>query len=180
MGMYKVKWTRLQAEILRFLCIQAGKSFNSRGLARSLKVSPTAISKAIKDLEKDELIKIERSKTMNLTSIELNRDNQKAIEFKRTENLKLIYESNITEVLEDNFPGCTIMLFGSYSKGEDITSSDIDIAIIGTKGKEIEITKFDKLLERDISINFYKSWEIDKHLRNNILNGIVLSGSVEI
>ncbi len=54
------------------------------------------------------------------------------------------------------------------------------IAIIGTAGKEIDSVKFDRLLERTVFINFYRSWKIDNHLRSNILNGIVLSGSVEI
>ena len=188
MDMYKINWTRLQAKIFRFLCIKAGQGFNLRGVARLLKVSPTAVSNAIQGLEKDGLIKVEKSKTMNLTSIEFNRDNQRAIELKRTENLKLIYESGLAEFLEDKFTGCAIILFGSYSRGEDVWTnekeghkSDIDIAIVGTRGKEIGLTNFDKLLERTISINFYKSWgEIHKHLKNNILNGVILSGGVDL
>lgn len=82
----------------------------------------------------------------------------------------------------------TVILFGSYSRGDDVWineteghKSDIDIAIIGTKGKEIKLTRFDKLLERTIIINFYPSFkEIHKHLRDNILNGILLSGSVDL
>ena len=188
MDMYKLKWTRLQSEIFRFLCIKAGQSLNLRGVARPLKVSPTAVSKAVNDLEKEALIVIKKSKTMNLTSVEFNRDNQKAINLKRVENLKMIYESGLVEFLEDNFPGCTIILFGSYSRGDDVWTngdeehkSDIDITIIGTGRKEIKLTKFDKLLERTIFINFYSSFkEIHKHLRDSILNGILLAGSVDI
>ncbi len=182
MNTYKLKWTRLRTEIFRFLCIKAGQNFNLRGIAKFLSVSPTAVSNSLSDLKRADLIKIESSKTMNLMSIEFNRDNQKAIEFKRAENLRLIYESGIVNFLEGKFQGCTIILFGSYSKGEDTLNSDIDIAIIGTKGKEVEdeLSNFDKRLERTINVNFYKSWNITPNLRNNILNGIVLRGSVEI
>lgn len=186
--MYHIKWTRLQAEVFRLLCIKAGFSVNLRGIARLLKKSPTAVSNALQNLEKEGLIKIKKEGNINLLSIEFNRDNQVAIELKRVENLRMVYESKLAKFLEDSFPGCTIILFGSYSRGDDIWvdesqghKSDIDIAIIGTKGKEIETTKFDKFLERTVIINFYPSFkEIHKHLRDSILNGILLSGSVDI
>lgn len=185
MDMYKVKWTKLQAGIFRFLCIKAGQSLNLRGVARPLKVSPTAVSNALIELEKEGLVKAEKSKTINLMSIEFNRDNKKAVEMKRVENLKMIYESGLSDFLFNEFPGCTIILFGSYSRGEDTwieeNRSDIDIAVIGTKRKEVDLTKFDKMLERTVIINFYGSWkDIHKHLKNNILNGIVLSGGIEL
>ena len=188
MNIYKLKFTRLQNEIFRLLCIKAGSSLNQRDLAKTLNVSPTAISKALPLLEKEGLIKIRRLNKINLLSIEFNRDNQIAINLKKIENLKMIYESELLNFLNDAFLGCTIILFGSYSKGEDINmtileghKSDIDIAIIGMKDKKIDLTKFEKILEREININFYESWKIiDKHLKNNILNGIILHGGVEL
>lgn len=187
MDMYQLKWTRLQSQIFRFLCIKAGQNFNIRSIALPLKVSPTAVSKSINELEEEQLIKIKKAEKINLFSIEFNRDNQRAIQLKRVENLKMIYESGLADFLFNEFPGCTIILFGSYSLGEDVwygekdqRSSDIDIAIIGTKGKEINLSKYYSLLERNVSINFYKSWEeIHKHLKNNILKGILLSGEIE-
>lgn len=180
MDMYKVKWTRLQTEIFRFLCVKTGIKFNAREIAKELKVSPTAISNALPEVEKESLVRVERLKNMNLLLIEFNRENQKAIDLKRVENLRMIYQSGIVEFLEDSFPGCAIILFGSYSRGEDIFSSDIDIGIIGTKGKEIDLSKFCRILEREVIINFYVSWDIDKNLRNNILNGIVLNGGISL
>lgn len=186
--MYKLKWTRLQSEIFRLLCIKAGQTLNLRSLARSLKVSPTAVSQALSGLEKEKWVTIKRSKTINLLSIELNRDNPKAVQLKQVENLKMIYESGLADFLYNKFPGCTIILFGSYSRGEDVyfgegvdNNSDIDIAIIGIESKEENLNKFEKVLERTISINYYKSWKgIHKHLKDNILNGILLSGGVEL
>ena len=191
MDTYKVKWTQLEAEIFRFLCIKSGSSFNLREIARPLQISPTSVSNSLKKLEKEGLVKITRSKTMNLHSIELNKDNPYATELKRIENLKLIYETGLAEFLKNTFPGCAIFLFGSYSRGEDVWSdekeghtSDIDIAIIGMESKtdiQFKVTKFDKLLERKVTINFYSSWkDIHKDLKENILRGIIIKGDIEL
>jgi len=175
-------------EILRLLCIKSGQALNLRGIAKLLKTSPTAVSNSLDELEKEHLIKINKSKTMNLFLIEFNRDNVKAIEFKKTENLRMFYDSGIYDFLFNEFPGCAIILFGSYSRGEDVlgsenlgNSSDIDISIIGTKGKQMNLIKFEKMLERKIIINFYQSFkEIHKHLKENIFNGFILSGGIEL
>lgn len=181
MDIYKLKWTRLQNEILRFLSINTGKSFNQRTIAKKLKVSPTAVSNALKELEKSEMISIKKENNMNLTLVEFNRDSQKAIDFKRTENLKIIYESKLVNFLEDNFPGSVIILFGSYSYGEDTIDSDIDISIVGCKEKSFNLETFEKILKKEIRINFYESFnEIHKNLRSNLFNGIILSGRISL
>lgn len=181
MDIYKLKFTGLQQEIFRLLCVKAGKTLNQREISILLKVSPTAISKSLPLLEKEDLIEVERSGTMNLTSIKLNRENNRVIGLKRVENLKILYESGLNEFLEEKFPGATIILFGSYSRGEDIYSSDLDIAIIGSKEKDILLNKFDKLLERKIFLHFYSSFkEIEKEIKENIFSGIVLSGGIEL
>ena len=136
--------------------------------------------KIAKKLEKEEIISVNRDKE-NAFSIELDLDNEAVISLKRVENLKMLYESGLAHFLRDKFPGCTAILFGSYSRGEDIHSSDIDIAIVGTKDKEINLKEYEKMLGKNIIVNFYVSFrEINKHLRNNMLNGIILSGSVSI
>ena len=179
MDNYKLKFTRLQNEILRFLFIKAGESFNQNALSRALKVTPTAVSKALDDLEKEELISIEKDKDTNHLSIKLNTQNPDIFWMKRTENLRLLYESGLVEYLTEKFPGGAIILFGSYAFGEDTVNSDIDIAVIGCSGKKLELSKFEKILERAIIVQHYKLSETDKNLRSNILNGITLHGVVE-
>src|SRR3989344_3619517 len=181
MDTYKLKLTRLQNEMFRFLSIKAGMKFNQRRIAKLLGVSPTAVAKALPLLEKEELIKYEKGDNINLNSVSFNQDSSKAVFFKKIENLKLIYEVGLVKFLFNEFPGCTVVLFGSYSNGEDTTISDIDIAVIGSKNKEVDLDGFNKKLERTVNINFYESWKgINKHLKNNILNGITLSGAVEL
>ncbi len=179
MDIYKLNWTQLQSEIFSLLCKRAGEKLSQREIAHILNVSPTAVANSLKILKKDNLITIEKTKTINFISF--NRDEHKAIELKRVENLRNIYLSCFSDYLGLELAGGTIILFGSYSKGEDTKESDIDIAVIGRKDKQIDLTKYEKELEREININFYPSFkEIHKHLKNNILNGILLVGSVEL
>ncbi len=178
-------WTRLQAGLFRLLCMRAGQSLSMRGIASLLNVSPAAVSKALPLLEKEGLVRMEKSATMNLLSIGFNRDNEIAVGLKRAENLRMIYESGLYSFLFEEFPGCTIMLFGSYSRGEDVCNenacSDIDMAVIGAKEKRAELARFEKALGRRVSLNFYGSWGgIHRRLKNSILSGILLKGSVEL
>lgn len=179
MDIYKLNFTILQLEIFSLLCIKAGEKLSQREIAKILKVSPTAITNSIKKLEQNHLIKVEKTKTINFISF--NREWQKAVDLKRAENLKNIYISGLSEYLEKELAGGTIILFGSYSRGEDTNTSDIDLAVIERKDKILYFEEYEKHLNRKININFYKSWnDIHKNLKNNILNGILLHGSVEL
>ena len=175
----KLKFTRLEQEIFSLLSNRSGEKLSQREIAKLLHVSPTAVSKSVKGLIREKIVKIEKIKNINFISF--NRDNEKAIELKRIENLKQLYLSGLSDYLLNNLPGATVILFGSYSKGEDIFNSDIDIAVIEKKEKTLELDKYEKLLNRNIHILWFNSWKkINKHLLNNILNGIVLHGSVQL
>ena len=178
---YKLKLTTLQQEILKLLFVKVGSSLNQRQIARLLEVTPPAVMKAVPKLEKEKLICIHQDKDTRRWSIELNRDNHKVTQLKRADNLKQIYESGFADFLEKEFAGGTIILFGSYSRGEDTINSDLDIAIIGRKDKVIDLTDYEKILERKININFYDKFKnIHHHLKENLCNGIVLFGGVEL
>ncbi len=180
MEIYKLKFTRLQLEIFRLFCIKAGCQLNQSQVARFLKVTPTAVAKALPLIEKEDLIKIARG-TTNLNLIELNRDSQNTLELKRAENLKLLFESGLPAFLEESLPGATIALFGSYARGDDTIKSDIDIAVIGTSEKEISLGEYEKKLEKEIRINYYKNFKnVNRYLKSSICNGITLSGGIEV
>ena len=171
---YKLKFTRLQQEILRFLFVKSRKSFNARGLARGLGVSSTAVLKALKYLKKEKLVKIEKDKESGRLLIELNKESERVFYMKRIFNLSSVYESGLVSFLHDTFPGAVIILFGSYSNAEDTINSDIDIAVIGVKMQETNLNKFEKILERKIQINYFKDFNINKNLKENILRGIYI------
>lgn len=180
-NLYKLKLTNLQQEILRLLFVKAGVSLNQRQIANHLKVTPPAVMKALPNLERQDMIKLRKDKETKRWSIEVNRDNHKVMQLKRVDNLKQFYESGLADFLEKEFAGATIILFGSYSRGEDSVGSDIDIAIIGRKDKSIDLTIYEKILEREINLSFYDSFKnIHKYLKENLCNGIVIVGGIEL
>lgn len=180
-NIYKQRLTNLQQEILRLLFIKTGTQINARRISKILEVSQPAVSKALPFLEKENLIKVDKDKESKRFSIEINTGNRKIMHLKRVENLRFLYESGFVDFIEGEFAGATIILFGSYSRGEDTEKSDIDIAIIGRKNKIINLEYYEKMLERKINLNFYDSLKsMHKNLKENILNGTVLIGGVEL
>ena len=180
-NIYKLKLTSLQQGILRLLFVKVGILLNQRQISNFLGVTQPAVIKALPALEKEKLIKIYQDKETKRWSIELNRDNHKVMQLKRVDNLKQIYETGLADFLEKEFAGAAIILFGSYSRGEDIINSDIDLAVVSRKDKIVDTANYEKLLERKININFYISFKnIHKNLKENLCNGIVLSGGIEL
>jgi predicted nucleotidyltransferase len=180
-NIYELKLTNLQQKILRLLFVNFGRELNALNIAKALSVSQPAVSKSLHLLIKENYIISEKDKDSGRYSIKLNQDNHKVIQLKRADNLKLIYESGFADFLEKEFAGATIILFGSYSRGEDTIHSDLDIAIIGRKDKLLDVKNFEEIFEREININFYESFgDIHKNLRENLFNGILLYGGIEI
>ena len=137
MDMYKLKFTRLQYEIIRILMIKAGEKLTQRQIAGYLKVSPTAVAKSIPELEKDSMILVKKSDKMNLNLVELNRASHKVLELKRTENLKMIFESGLSDFLEEKYPSGTIIIFGSFARLMAGKDSDLDLFIISNKEEKL-------------------------------------------
>lgn len=181
MDIYKEKFTKLEREIIRFLSINSGNNYNQREIALTLKVSPTAVANSLKKLEKERIIELKKGKNTRPSEITLNLHNDKVFYVKRVENFRSIYESGLAEFLFDKFPGATIILFGSYSFGEDSSNSDIDIAVVGAASIKIDIASFESKLTKKIIIQYFKSFDkISKNLKESILNGIILKGSVRL
>ena len=110
---------------------------------------------------------------------------------KKTLNLKLYYnlekirESNIIQDLEKVFNLPVIILFGSYASAMDDKTSDIDICLISNIEKKFPTEKYEKKLNRKISLHKFskdgwkKTRKSNPNLINNICGGIVLSGELE-
>ena len=102
-------------------------------------------------------------------------------------NLEMIYESKILEeVYKEIKHPRTVILFGSYRKGDDTEESDIDIAveIIGDEEliiKEIIIfSQFGYRKNVKANLHIFSRNNINNNLFSNIANGIVLDGFLEV
>jgi len=77
-------------------------------------------------------------------------------------------------------------LFGSFRKGEDLSNSDIDIAIESEDCEDYKIVALrelsaqEKEINRKIQIHLFNRNSIDNGVFNNIANGILLWGFLEV
>lgn len=164
--------TRLQERILDLLYDYPTTQFNQRELAEKLKASPTAVAKALPALK--ESIKVEKSYPLRI-SLRTGFENEK-----RISNLRKIHDSGLATHLFESYPGCTLVLFGSYSRGEDTERSDIDIAIVGAEDDNTSLEKYERTLNRTINLQYFPDWNISGNLKESIINGIVLKGYIEL
>jgi len=152
------------------------RKFHLRELERLARLSLPAVKEITQKLEKEGLLKSKKEKMVkNFYAAR----NQKFIQLKRLYNIYSLfsvidYLKNIYEEPE------AIVLFGSYSKGEDISQSDIDIAVITSNHKEIKISKFEKKLTRKIKIYEIQTKKAEKEFLNTLINGIVMHGYLNI
>ena len=141
-------------------------------ISRKIKLAPTSIRNNIKELLKNNLIKIKKTKPFN--GFIANRESNSFIFYKRIYNLYSL--KNLIDFLVESYYPKLVVVYGSYSLGEDLESSDIDIIIIKSNN-EIKLGNFEKKLKRKIQIISINDLnELDINLKKKVLNGIVLYG----
>lgn len=152
------------------------REFHIRELSRITKISPPTVLLAVKMLEKQGMLATYRKGNMKIvktfSSVQFHRA-------KRVRNIQKIYESGIIDYLTQEYENPkTIILFGSFSRGDDVETSDIDMAVITNMHKEPDLKFFEKKLGRKISIHELDVRKISKEFYNNLVNGIVMEGAI--
>jgi len=151
-----------------------------RQIERTLNIPLPSVIRYVKELEKEEILKSEKISEVKFFSA--NRDTKKFLIEKMLFNIKSLLDSGLLEYLIEEFGSPTIVLFGSYSRGEDIERSDIDIYIECISKIKRNLEEFEKKLGREIQLFIHKNIKEvpNPHLANNIVNGIRLNGFVEV
>ena len=159
------------------------RKFSIRELSRILKINHTTVRQYLNNLVKEGFLSSKKEGLYFFYQLILSK---KALNLKLYYNLEKIRNSNLIEDLEKAYDLPVIVLFGSYTLARDDTSSDIDICLISNVDKEFQINKYEKSLNRKISLHKFSkdSWDKAKksnpNLINNICNGIVLSGELVV
>ena len=105
---------------------------------------------------------------------------------KKLWNYRKIILSGLISYLEETMEYPAIILFGSYAKGENHPKSDIDLFILTNEKKQIALVQFEKKLHAQIQVFLHTKQEFKKlrktnpELLNNVLNGAILSGFIEV
>ncbi len=173
--------------------------FGLSELAKKAGIAKTHIGKILDEFQSLELVEIK--KTRKMWQIRANQSNSNFTKRKIVYNLSLIYQNNLIEVILKKYGiQRAIILFGSFRKGEDISTSDVDIAVDCTDVSIIsklpahginnswetfsvnmkELESLERAINRKIQLHFFNRKNVDINVFNNIANGIVLYGFLEV
>ena len=157
--------------------------FSIRELSRILKINHTTVRQYLNLLVKEGYLSLKKERLYSFYQLVLDK---KTLNLKLYYNLEKIRESGIIQDLEKVFDLPVIAIFGSYAFAMDDKNSDIDICLISNIEKDFSIEKYEKKLNRKISLHKFNKnlWEkarkMNPNFINNICNGIVLSGELEV
>lgn len=126
-----------QLKVLSFFSLHTDESFHEREVARKIGISAGGTNDALNNLYDENLLSREkRGKTLTYT---LN-EQIPAIKFFKILNILILLNPIIEDLKKITKK---IIIYGSYSRGESVKGSDVDLLIVSNKREEIQ-----KILER--------------------------------
>ena len=144
-------------------------------ISKEIKLAPTSVRNHIHELLKDGMIKKKKSEPFD--GFIANRENTDFLFYKRVYNFYSL--KNLTDFIVSECYPKTVILFGSYSRGEDVETSDIDLVIVSKQKIRIDVKKFEKDTERTINIMAVRSLEeLEDNIKKKVANGIILHGGI--
>ena len=147
-----------------------------REISKKINLAPTSVRKNINELLKQRLIIPKNSKPFN--GYIANREENVFIFYKRVYNLYSL--ENIKNYFFKEICPDLVVVFGSYSLGEDVETSDIDLIAVSKVKRETKFEKIKKLLGREINLMIVDDLDrLDRNIKKKVLNGIVLYGEIE-
>ncbi len=164
-----------------FFFVNPSKEQYLMDISRNIGLAHTSIKKNLKGLVKSGIIReySEKKGGRLFPVYRANLDNKLFKRYKRIHNLSAILESGLVDFIEEKLIPKSVVLFGSYSGGEDTETSDVDL-FVECKKEELNLKIFEKKLGRKIELHFKEKFNLyPEELKNNIINGIVLSGFLE-
>ncbi|MEM3374559.1 MAG: nucleotidyltransferase domain-containing protein [Candidatus Woesearchaeota archaeon] len=174
-----MKKKNIKEQIKEYYFINPNTKMRVREIEKRLKLPLPSVIRYCKELEKEGILTT--IKTGNVVFYTADKINQNYLLEKKLFNIKSLYKLGLIDFIKKELSNPVIIVFGSYSKGEDIETSDIDIYIETLSKKEIDLKKFEKLLHRKIHIFRNENLKnINPNLANNIINGIILNNYIEV
>ncbi|MFA5406652.1 MAG: nucleotidyltransferase domain-containing protein [Candidatus Nanoarchaeia archaeon] len=166
--------------VVEYFLVNPTAKLRVRGIERTLKMPLPSVIRYCKELAEEGVLTI--IKTGNVRFYTANRANENYLLVKKLFNLRQVFESGLIEHLRRELSNPTIVLFGSYLRGEDIEGSDVDLYLETQSNKKLDLMKYEQQLKRGIQLLRHKSIkEIpNHHLANNIINGLTINGFLEV
>ena len=174
-----MKTKDIKETIKEYFFINPSAKLRVREIERMLKLPLPSVIRYCKELLQEEILAVNKIGTVTCY---ISSRSENYLLNKKLYNIKQMYESGLIEYIKIALNNPAIVLFGSYSKGEDDETSDIDLYIETPSKKQVDVEKFEKLLKRKIQIIRSKGIKeiSNHHLANNIVNGLTLNSYIEV
>ena len=157
-----------------------GIGFHLREISRKINLAPKSVKLYLEELEKENLIIKKEHRIRKYPVYYADMDDNYFKFLKRLNIIQRIKESGLLDYLNEKCMPDVIILFGSASRGEDVEGSDIDLYLQCAE-KKLELNKYEKELNRNISLFFEKSFDkLSEELKQNIINGDKLKGYLRV
>lgn len=171
-----------QLSILELFIKNPYEQYYLRETSRILNISPMTVKRVFDILVQERLLVREKFKNQILF-----RANMNSVAFKHLKtayNLAWLEEKDVVDFLKEKLTGLSsLVLYGSYAKGENDDKSDIDLLAISSSSKKINLSLLD-LLGRDTSLSIFTPAEWKEQAIKNkafyidvITEGIILFGT---
>lgn len=157
-------------------------------LAKELKISKKTATLIVNQFVKEEfLIKEEIGRTWRISCNQKHPYNfTRKIGYNLSIVYQALYESGIINDLYNAVGNPkSIILFGSYRKGDDTDKSDLDIAVEIIGNEKMKIVNLGNIPElgyrKNVPVNLhvFSRNKVDLNLFSNIANGIIIEGFLE-
>jgi len=171
-----------QLGVLKLFLDHPHNSYYLRESARLLHMDPMTVKRALDILVADDIIIKRKEKNQLLYKAHI--ENPAFRHLKIAYNLSWLQKKGIPEFLTHHMNTVTsILLFGSYAKGENDMESDVDILVISLSNHP-PTAELAQVLKCDVNLISFTPSQWSQQARTNrafyldtILDGIVLSGT---
>ncbi|MCD6496318.1 MAG: nucleotidyltransferase domain-containing protein [Candidatus Aenigmarchaeota archaeon] len=174
--------TDVKERILNLFFSNSTRKFHIREVASLTGVAPRTAKKYLDNLRERKFLILKKEKLYDSYSA----DTESVIfrDAKFLYNVKKLRDSGLVGYIERKLNYPAIVLYGSASRGEDIENSDIDIFVVAKKCGNLDVSRFENDIGKKVHVmcmseKDFKSGR-NKELINNVINGFVLSGFLEV
>ncbi len=153
-----------QLKVLELFINNPYEQYYLREASRILEISPMTVKRALALLLNERLLV--REKFKNQILFRANMDSPAFLHLKTAYNLAWLEERDLMEYVKERLPGLsTLVLYGSFAKGENDESSDIDLlAIAPVKRADLHLTDY---LGKETSLVIFSTSEWKEQAKNN-------------
>jgi len=161
------KWDKT----LNFLYEEGEKEYTVREISKKSQVPSATVQRYLDYLKKKNIVDNKNRLIVNTYT-----------KFLKSEFiLNKMFKSGLFDYIEEELNASCLIVFGSVRKGDYVKESDVDIFVETTKKKELNLSKFEKIIGHNIQLFIEKDVKkLPDHLFNNVINGIKVGGYLKL